>query len=312
MTGSQGLDCSPTRRVSWVLRILRTGVDLPQGASNRPGQSFARVETGNEKLTSRGMNLVDSSGWRRDHQSDDLPRTERLVFHDPGKGGIAMEFRLTYRGPLPSQQGSGKNTRSTEKHQLRKEFHKQLRELWKQHPDMRRQAELRYRVVPTPAHMMHAGSSGRQFYYVEPYDHTPDAKTWIEVVADDFQRLGGRFVPLVRKTSGFTCSLDILFLRRDNPGHLIASGGDIDNRIKVLFDGLRMPDSVLELGGFALDPDENPFYTVLEEDSLITSVSVTTDRLVSPMESGDRIHDVHLVIHVTVQLPSIAGLFGLV
>ena len=52
---------------------------------------------------------------------------------------------------------------------------------------------------------------------------------------------GNRFVPLVSKAGGFTCSLDILFLRRDDPEGPIESGGDIDNRLKVLLDGLRMP-----------------------------------------------------------------------
>jgi len=133
----------------------------------------------------------------------------------------------------------------------------------------------------------------------------PKAKTWVEHVADDHQRCGGRFVPLVSKSGGFTCSLEILFLRRDNPGHLIASGGDIDNRIKVLFDGLRMPDTVAELGGLPIDSDENPFFCLLEDDSLITNVTVTTDRLLTPQETPEeRIHDVHLVIHATVVNPS--------
>ena len=61
----------------------------------------------------------------------------------------------------------------------------------------------------------------------------PNVKTWIEHIADDHERCGGRFVPLVSKAGGFTCALEILFLRRDNPGHIISSGGDIDNRMKV-------------------------------------------------------------------------------
>jgi len=111
-------------------------------------------------------------------------------------------------------------------------------------------------------------------------------------------------VPIVTKAGGYSCSLRILFLRRDNPGHLIASGGDIDNRLKVLFDGLRMPDTVGELGALPLEADENPFFCLLEDDSLITSVTVTTDRLLIPQDTGERIHDVYLVIHATVVNPS--------
>jgi hypothetical protein len=84
---------------------------------------------------------------------------------------------------------------------------------------------------------------------------------------------------------------------------LVRNGGDIDNRVKVLFDGLRMPKSAAEIGGFAPEPDEDPFFCLLEDDSLITEVSVTTDRLLIPMVAGDRVNDVLLILHVTVADP---------
>ena len=122
-----------------------------------------------------------------------------------------------------------------------------------------------------------------------------EAKTWLEHIADDHQRCGGRFVPLISNAGGFTCSLSILFLRRDNPGNLVENGGDIDNRIKVLLDGLRMPETVNQLGGFPIDADEDPFFCLLEDDKLITSISVTTDRLIIPKRSDENINDVMLV-----------------
>lgn len=215
-----------------------------------------------------------------------------------------MEFRLIYRGPLPAEGSSGGRTR--EKHQLRKLFHRQLRELWNQHPDLRTQSQQRFIVVTTPDNRVSAPGPGvREIIPVfGNMDNHPNAKTWVEHIADDHQRCGGRFVPLVSKSGGFTCSLEILFLRRDNPGHLITSGGDIDNRIKVLFDGLRMPDTVGELGGLPIEPDENPLFCLLEDDTLITNVTVTTDRLLTAQEPPERIHDVHLVIHATVVNPS--------
>jgi hypothetical protein len=83
-----------------------------------------------------------------------------------------------------------------------------------------------------------------------------------------------------------------------------ADGGDIDNRIKVLFDGLRMPEHTPELGGVPLEVDENPFFCLLEDDSLITSVTVTTDRLLLEKNAEEKPNDVHLIIHVTVLNPS--------
>lgn len=219
---------------------------------------------------------------------DGLPRTDSYYFYEPEGDGDKMEFRLIYKGPLPSQ-GSGGN-RAREKHSIRKQFHLQLRELWSQHPHLRLLSSHRFRVEPDG-----------------PYPTVdPGQKTWLEHIADEYQRCGGRFVPLVRKRGGdLTCSLDILFLRRDNPGNIITSGGDIDNRIKVLFDGLKVPSVIADLGGMPLEPDEDPFFCLLEDDSLVTGVSVTTDRLLIPLNAGDgeRAHDVQLIVRVSVETP---------
>ena len=112
-----------------------------------------------------------------------------------------------------------------------------------------------------------------------------------------YDRCGRRFLPLIDNSSGVGCSLEILFLRRDQPGALIRSGGDIDNRIKVLFDSLRMPSHDGEVVGQAVD-DDNPFYCLLEDDRLISEVKATTDNLLTPLNDREHIHDVRLVIHV--------------
>ena len=106
------------------------------------------------------------------------------------------------------------------------------------------------------------------------------------------------------------CEIEILFLRRDHPGHgLIRSGGDIDNRIKVPFDALRMPQSCDELSGGPPQSGEDPFYCLLQDDRLITAVSVTTDRLLEPAHDGAGQNDVKLVILVRTQLfdPDLGG-----
>jgi hypothetical protein len=109
-----------------------------------------------------------------------------------------------------------------------------------------------------------------------------------------------RFVPLIGERLATSCSLDILFLRRDAPGGLVKHGGDLDNRIKVLFDALRMPQNRGELPTSAPETDEDPFYCLLEDDRFINGVTITTDKLLTPLEpnSEERIHDVLLVICV--------------
>jgi hypothetical protein len=244
-----------------------------------------------------------------------MPRTDIFSFYKPedfdASGGETMEFRLIYQGPLPSEKcedklvvGSGGYGRAKDKHRLRKHFHLQLRELWRQHPDLGEQSEQRYAVYKTPSNQVSASGAGVRQIEVVPSGH-PNAKTWLEHIADSHIRCNGnRFVPLISEAGGFTCALDILFLRRDNPGNLINNLGDIDNRIKVLFDGLRLPRDVKELGGLPIGKDEDPFFCLLEDDKLITSVTVTTDRLIIPQRTDEDIADVLLVIHVTMVNPS--------
>ena len=70
----------------------------------------------------------------------ELPLTR--VYLGPGatpEEGINLEFRLLYEGELKPSGGS--NTRSAEKHEIRRAFHPQLRRLWHTHESVRRYAE---------------------------------------------------------------------------------------------------------------------------------------------------------------------------
>ncbi|MCH8948126.1 MAG: hypothetical protein IH789_10950, partial [Acidobacteria bacterium] len=127
-------------------------------------------------------------------------------------------------------------------------------------------------------------------------------------LASNFRRGEFHFVPLVNDLWKLVCDLDILFLRREAPGELVKSGGDIDNRIKTLFDALRVPSGLSEIGkGASVEHNEDPFYCLLQDDSLITGFRVTTDRLLTPAGSGKVKDDVSLVITVKV-LPSRVGI----
>ncbi len=124
-----------------------------------------------------------------------------------------MEFRLVYEGQLPSSGNSSNHPR--EKHAIRKIFHQQLAELWQKNSLLK--------LVATR------------------YVTAPKLGTVPNILASKFERCNFRFIPLVNAEFGLVCSLDILFLRRENPGEVITQGGDIDNRIKTLFDALQVP-----------------------------------------------------------------------
>jgi hypothetical protein len=109
-----------------------------------------------------------------------------------------------------------------------------------------------------------------------------------------------RFAPLVSSVYGWNtvAELDILVLRPSEPGDLFNHGGDIDNRLKTLFDALRIPSEPeipeIDVG----ESDENPFFVLLEDDALVTGFSVATDRLLTTSESKNY---VEIVVHVTVK-----------
>lgn len=188
---------------------------------------------------------------------------ERIVLERWPDGGESMKFHLVVRGSLPS------NKRGTvdAKQRIRREIHSQLSTLFDTHPTL---ANL-------------GGSPGR-----------------VEAVADDYQRCGFRFVPLVREANSMACSLDIVLLRRDEPHRVMSGSGDLDGRVKTLIDGLRMPQQCSELGGAGPEDDEDPFFVLLEDDRLIYDIRVTSDRLLVPADPGERHRDVVALIRVHV------------
>ena len=129
-----------------------------------------------------------------------------------------------------------------------------------------------------------------------------DDFSFAQNMAKRYTNKGYNFLPLVGSNifdgTDTACSIDILFLRRDGPGSIVQSGGDIDNRIKVLFDALKMP----KIGEFDpaddAGPDEDPFFCLVQDDSLITEIKVTTDRLLEPLRTEEHVHEVHIIINV--------------
>ncbi len=154
-----------------------------------------------------------------------------------------MEFILHYRGRLESS-GS-----PLDKQLIRRHFHAQLQVLWGQLP----LSEFREsRNVFNPDNEYSAAQAVGEFL----------------------------FVPLVNDKHNLYAELHIMLLRPEPPGSIIAQSGDIDNRLKTLFDALRMPKSSAEIPkDDTPKEEESPFFCLLEDDSLINKVTVETDRL---------------------------------
>ena len=137
-----------------------------------------------------------------------------------------MKLLLHYRGRLNA------NGKPDHKHELRKHFHQQLATLWGQEP-LKEQPKL-----------LQARTQG-EYSLLRP--------------------LGPfTFAPLVTSETNVVAELSITLLRPESPGHLITQGGDIDNRLKTLFDALTMPRHENALPkGVIPSSDETPFFCLL-------------------------------------------------
>lgn len=202
-----------------------------------------------------------------------------LSREDGSLKGIRVEFKLLYEGKLPATTSSQR--RVPEKHQIRKVLHQQLKELWSTHPILSKMKEANVSLPGVPL--------GE---YVK----------FIEATARKYQICGYRFVPVVFRDFSLSCALDISFLRRDDLPLVEKWGGDLDNRLKTLFDALRMPRNGDEIGTAKPAPDEYPFYVLLEDDSQITKISVAANKLLTPPRPEGYAEDVHLLISVSVNV----------
>jgi hypothetical protein len=185
----------------------------------------------------------------------------------PSRGG-GMRFVLVYKGPLHSK-GDLKDI-----HAIRKQFHPQLQQQWEVNPALAALAGTKPEISPT----------------IIPGFDPPSP---VKMTHGSFC-----FAPMVVKRFHLVCSLDITFLRPEDTGDLVRHGGDIDNRIKTLFDSLRVP-SESEVAKLSPDADENPFYCLLEDDRLIAGFQVKAERLLVP-DTASRKGYVELMIGVVV------------
>lgn len=204
-----------------------------------------------------------------------------------------MKFTLIYDGDLPS---AGNKSKAIYASRIRNELHHQLADLWENHVVFRQLA----RTARTQPHRLFAGS--RKFPppglpdYSEPIPPLREGQT--DYCAAIPVPGIGSFIPLIRNSLYLVCAIDILFLRHEEPYNLMRQGGDLDGRIKTLFDGLRMPDPKTEYVGDR--PPADPLYVVLEDDSLISDISIKSGRLLGnrPKER----HAVRLTIEVTIKV----------
>jgi hypothetical protein len=203
-----------------------------------------------------------------------------------------MKFTLIYDGDLPSSN----NPKPAQASAIRNIFHDQLADLWN--------SNVVFRQLARTARTQLSGAMwGSGIYppaglptYDDPIPPLEPGQT--DLCAPIAVPNVGRFIPAVRHSLYLACSLDILFLRHDEPFKLLKDGGDLDNRIKTLFDALKMPRQIEELGG--ITPTADPLYVLLEDDALIYDLSIKSGKLLG--RGNKKKHEVRLTIDVTIKV----------
>lgn len=202
-------------------------------------------------------------------------------------GESAVKFTLHFNGVLPAC--TQNDPRTKEKQQLREAFEPQLALLWQEEPVL---AKLLKRNDALHAFRFSSGKIQSHDDYAQMHE-----MVWLP----DMEKADARttfYIPLVTRRNGLGCRLDIKFMRPGHPGGVI-NGGDLDNRLKTLLDGLRMPHRADEIKR-ASQRASQKFYCLLEDDVLITDLSVVTEQLLIPetKAKGEVALSIGITIHV--------------
>lgn len=216
--------------------------------------------------------------------SDILGETD---FPGSPDNGDTVKFTLSYEGPLPSC--TTREKRKSEKQALRAEFSYQLAQVWGTEPGL--SSRLKHfdkfdeaEFDPSTNRLYRKGALRKKpARYGVTYE------------------LGGFcFVPLVTAQGNLWCELDLTLYRNGDPGHVISRhGADLDSHMKLLLDALRMPHTRDELAG-ATPADTGPFFCLLEDDRLVTRLSIDTRRWIRRTDQKKSDREVHVTIAVTV------------
>ena len=201
-----------------------------------------------------------------------------------------MKFFLVYSGPL-SASGNGSKKRA-EVVSIREKFSKQLKVQWEESNALKQLQRTGFSRNPN-------SNFWQNVIIPQPTleDILRDYPDALIPLWGDIPLSGYHFRPLVRKTLALNCDLKILFLRQGNPGALISQAGDLDNRIKTLLDALRMPTSQEIQRDH---PKSAQTFCLMESDTLVSGLDVTTDRLLFPKTEFP--NEVHLVVEVELKL----------
>ena len=180
-----------------------------------------------------------------------------------------MEFCLHYEGKLKS------SDTAAGKHRIRTSLHRQLKSIC---------ADSRFSTVFAKD--------------LEDRRDLDDAPLFIE-------HSGKRYWFLISEHLKTVVDLDISLMLPHEVGAIVKNGGDIDNRIKTLFDALRVPSVASEIPrSDDFDYSDGGMYCLLQDDKLINKISIQSFQDFDPISPDS----VRCIIKVTTKIT--AALWG--
>jgi hypothetical protein len=117
---------------------------------------------------------------------------------------------------------------------------------------------------------------------------------------------GHKFHSIVRPRFRVKCGLEIQLLVNHDLVPVVRKHGDLDNRLKTFFDGLRIPQTG-EIKNFKPESTKDDDYCcLLEDDALITNLHVETFRnLSAPTQAPNDYVRINLMVTVEPDQPII-------
>ncbi|MCL2749057.1 MAG: hypothetical protein FWE50_03195 [Alphaproteobacteria bacterium] len=162
-----------------------------------------------------------------------------------------MKFKLLYFGELRT------NPKKRSQHiaNIRMQFHPQLKKLVEHSPWNNLQKYMMPNPVKSPISTKHIG--------------------------------GIDWNPIITPNLKLLAELDITMMHPEIVG---LARADVDNRMKTLLDALRCPQNEHEIGENT-PRNIGAIYTLLDDDHLVTKISVNTSHLLSPELFGKKVSD---------------------
>ena len=202
-----------------------------------------------------------------------------------------MKFTLQYNGVLVSNQQ--RRQRVENKRTIRLAIDPLLRTLWAQNRQLRWIGAHEGKLT-----RLRSASWNGHALKIDPLKGGMDGP----LIRSPFPylRLGGlTYIMLVNQLDRWRCDLSIQLLVPERVG----TQGDLDNRLKTLYDGLQPPQNLDQVGIGGDAPEDGLIFCLVEDDSMIRNRNVEVESLLGPIPANIQMKDkrnyVSAIIRVT-------------